>query len=221
MGSAGSCAPRNVGAEVPQTAPANLVVAWCRSRKPSADQTSGSGVAHYSCRRPQVVAGDNLGALTGQLGCRESAKGVDAGQIRWKQPASSPPVIRPPIPGPNRLPETIATFIAVVFVCLVLGRMPRLRVDRQSSVPSECHEARRLGELRIGVPEGLVHLDVTRKQGRLEQRLTPLGVNVQWRECFSASAPLQALDRAEIDFYGGGGTPSVFAQATDPWNKRI
>jgi hypothetical protein len=24
-------------------------------------------VAHFSCRRPQVVAGDNLGALTGQL----------------------------------------------------------------------------------------------------------------------------------------------------------
>jgi hypothetical protein len=38
-------------------------------------------MAHFSCRRPQVVAGDNLGALTGQLGCRESAKGVDAGQI--------------------------------------------------------------------------------------------------------------------------------------------
>ena len=37
-------------------------------------------MAHFSCRRPQVVAGDNLGALTGQLGCRESAKGVDAGQ---------------------------------------------------------------------------------------------------------------------------------------------
>jgi hypothetical protein len=38
-------------------------------------------MAHFSCRRPQVVAGDNLGALTGQLGCRESAKGVDAGQF--------------------------------------------------------------------------------------------------------------------------------------------
>ena len=46
---------------------------------PSADRASGSGVAHFSCRRPQVVAGDNLGALTGQLGCRETAKGVDAG----------------------------------------------------------------------------------------------------------------------------------------------
>jgi hypothetical protein len=42
-------------------------------------------VAHFSCRRPQVVAGDNLGALTGQLGCRESAKGVDAGQIDLDQ----------------------------------------------------------------------------------------------------------------------------------------
>ena len=37
-------------------------------------------MAHFSCRRPQVVAGNNLGALTGQLGCRETAKGVDAGQ---------------------------------------------------------------------------------------------------------------------------------------------
>ena len=89
VGSAGSCAPRNVGAEVPQTAPANLVVAWCRSRKLSADRASGSGVAHFSCRRPQVVAGDNLGALTGQLDCRESAKGVDPGQVRSRPCASS------------------------------------------------------------------------------------------------------------------------------------
>ncbi len=42
-------------------------------------------MAHLSCRRPQVVAGDNLGALTGQLGCRESAKGVDAGQLVREQ----------------------------------------------------------------------------------------------------------------------------------------
>jgi hypothetical protein len=38
-------------------------------------------VAHFSCRRPQVVAGDNLGALTGKLGCRQPAKGVDAGHM--------------------------------------------------------------------------------------------------------------------------------------------
>ncbi len=64
----------------PSSPPANVVVAWCRSRKPSADRASGSEVGHFSCRRPQVVAGNNLGTLTGQLGCRESAKGVDAGQ---------------------------------------------------------------------------------------------------------------------------------------------
>ena len=43
----------------------------------------------FSCRRPQVVAGDNLGALrplTGQLGCRETAKGVDAGQCTFLVP---------------------------------------------------------------------------------------------------------------------------------------
>jgi hypothetical protein len=64
-----------IGAEVPRGAPANLVVAWCRSRKPSADRASDSGVAHFSCRHPQVVAGDNLGALTAKLGCCESARG--------------------------------------------------------------------------------------------------------------------------------------------------
>jgi hypothetical protein len=50
-------------------------------------------VAQFSCRRPQVVAGDNLGALTGQLGCRESAKGVDAGQRRYDR---YPKELQPP-----------------------------------------------------------------------------------------------------------------------------
>ncbi|MCP9861099.1 MULTISPECIES: hypothetical protein [unclassified Cyanobium] len=39
-------------------------------------------MAQFSCRRPQVVAGDNLGAIklpTGQLGSRETAKRVGAG----------------------------------------------------------------------------------------------------------------------------------------------
>jgi len=34
---------------------------------PSADHTSASEVAQFSCRRPQVVASDNLGDFTGQL----------------------------------------------------------------------------------------------------------------------------------------------------------
>jgi hypothetical protein len=56
MGSAGTCAPREVGAEVPQTAPANLVVVWCLSRKASSDLATSSGVVNLSCRRPQVVS---------------------------------------------------------------------------------------------------------------------------------------------------------------------
>jgi len=81
--------------------------------------------------------------------------------------------------------------------------------------PSEPAEARRLGQLRIGVPEGLVHLEALRVQRRLEQRLASLGVSVIWRDYISASALLQALNGGEIDFCGGGGTPSVFAQAAD------
>jgi len=60
--------------------PPNLIIAWCRSRHASADQATSSAMAQFSCRRPQVDAGNNLRALTGQLGCRETAKGFDAGQ---------------------------------------------------------------------------------------------------------------------------------------------
>jgi sulfonate transport system substrate-binding protein len=67
----------------------------------------------------------------------------------------------------------------------------------------------------------MVHLEATPKQGRLEQRLAPLGVNVQGKDYFSASALLQALDRGEIDYCGGGGTPSEFAQAADLLFTRI
>jgi hypothetical protein len=53
----------------PSSPPAKVVVAWCRSRKPSADQVSSSEAAHLSCRRRQP------GGLTGQLGCRDGQGG--------------------------------------------------------------------------------------------------------------------------------------------------
>ena len=78
-----------------------------------------------------------------------------------------------------------------------------------------------MGQQRIGVPEGLVHLEALRQQQRLEGRLAPLGVSVVWRDYISASALLQALNANEIDFGGGGGTPSVFAQAADRLFVRV
>jgi sulfonate transport system substrate-binding protein len=112
----------------------------------------------------------------------------------------------------------VALFLAFVLLCLVLDRLYSLgrRVPR-SPVPalSAAGEARSLGQLRIGVPEGLVHLQALRVQERLERQLEPLGVKVVWRYFLSASALLHALNAGEIDFCGGGGTPSIFAQAAD------
>jgi sulfonate transport system substrate-binding protein len=118
-------------------------------------------------------------------------------------------------PASSRTLETVGLFLLFVFLCLMLDRFRLFNRSFGGSVPSVAGEARRLGQLRIGVPEGLVHLEALRQQQRLEQRLAPLGVSVVWRDYISASALLQALNANEIDFGGGGGTPSVFAQAAD------
>lgn len=119
------------------------------------------------------------------------------------------------LPAGRRSLETVALFLLFVLSCLAIDRF--LLVARRPSgpAPSEQKEARRLGQLRIGVPEGLVHLEALRRQQRLERRLASMGVSVVWRDYISASALLQALNAGEIDFCGGGGTPSVFAQAAD------
>ncbi|MEB3318015.1 MAG: ABC transporter substrate-binding protein [Cyanobacteriota bacterium] len=118
-------------------------------------------------------------------------------------------------PAANRTLETIGLFVLFVVLCLMLDRLRWLDRPVSGPVPSESAEAKRLGELRIGVPEGLVPLEALRRQRRLEQRLAPLGLSVVWRDYISASALLQALHANDIDFGGGGGTPSVFAQASD------
>ncbi len=118
-------------------------------------------------------------------------------------------------PSSNRTLETMALFALFVGVCLMVDRFRLLERRTPGARPSETTEARRLGQLRIGVPEGLVHLEALRRQQRLEHRLAPLGVSVVWQDFLSASALLQALHANEIDFGGGGGTPSVFAQAAE------
>lgn len=122
------------------------------------------------------------------------------------------------LPSGGRSWETVALFLSFVLACLVLDRLYSLgrKVPRASApVLSAAWEARSLGQLRIGVPEGLVHLQALRLQERLERQLEPLGVKVIWRNFISASALLHALNAGEIDFCGGGGTPSIFAQAAD------
>jgi sulfonate transport system substrate-binding protein len=120
--------------------------------------------------------------------------------------------------GGRRSWETVGLFLSFVLVCLLVDRLSSLgrQVPRGSlPVASAAGEARSLGQLRIGVPEGLVHLQALRLQERLEHQLAPLGVTVVWRNFISASALLHALNAGEIDFCGGGGTPSIFAQAAD------
>jgi sulfonate transport system substrate-binding protein len=118
-------------------------------------------------------------------------------------------------PAGNRTLETVGLFALFVVVCLMIDRLRPFPRRSRGSLPSEPREARQLGQLRIGVPEGLVHLEALRQQHRLERRLGPLGVRVEWRDYISASALLQALNDGQIDFCGGGGTPSIFAQAAD------
>jgi len=122
------------------------------------------------------------------------------------------------LPMGRRSWETVALFVGFVLVCLVFDRLSLLgRKVPPNPVPalSPAAEARSLGQLRIGVPEGLVHLQALRLQERLERQFEPLGVTVVWRHFISASALLHALNAGEIDFCGGGGTPSIFAQAAD------
>lgn len=125
------------------------------------------------------------------------------------------------LPGGSLTLETVLLFIGFVAICLLLDRLVSLRQAKLAPLELEGKQARRLGQLRIGIPEGLVHLEAMRQQQRLEQRLEPLGVTVVWRDYLSASSLLQALNRGEIDFCGGGGTPSVFAQAADLMFVRV
>ena len=69
--------------------------------------------------------------------------------------------------------------------------------------------------LKMAHQKGMALLNILKAQGSLEKRLQPLGVSVQWTE-FSSTAPLlEEMGVGSVVFGGGGGTGSVFAQASD------
>ena len=71
------------------------------SDSPVAERGSAGRVDQFSCRRGEVVAHDNpmpITALTGQLGCRQTAKGLDAGH----HPAALDPLGVEPGHGPRQ-----------------------------------------------------------------------------------------------------------------------
>jgi sulfonate transport system substrate-binding protein len=121
---------------------------------------------------------------------------------------------------PSRLPETVLLFVVFLAGCVVVDRLLARRSGRDGRQGLEA-QARRLRTLSIGVPEGMVHLEVLRDRHLLEQRLAPLGVALQWRSFVAASAMLEALSNGEIDFCGGGGTASLFSQAADHLFVRV
>jgi aliphatic sulfonates family ABC transporter substrate-binding protein len=68
------------------------------------------------------------------------------------------------------------------------------------------------GRIRIGYQKNGALL-ILKQQRRLEARLAPLGVTVEWFE-FSAGPPmLEALNADGIDFAATGDMPPIFAQA--------
>lgn len=102
----------------------------------------------------------------------------------------------------------------------LLDRWRSRRADRPGSA-SLAQEARVKRRLRIGYPEGMTLLETLRQQGYLETRLGSLGMLIQWTPYPSASSLLAALSDGRIDFCGGGGTPSVFAQAAGQLFMRV
>ncbi|MEH2082892.1 MAG: hypothetical protein V7K89_23810 [Nostoc sp.] len=80
---------------------------------------------------------------------------------------------------------------------------------------TEKPQTSKLTVLKMGHQKGMALLNIIKAQGSLEKRLQPQGISVTWNE-FSSTAPLlEGMGVDAIVFGGGGGTGSVFAQASD------
>ncbi|KEF42579.1 MAG: hypothetical protein ER33_04770 [Cyanobium sp. CACIAM 14] len=109
--------------------------------------------------------------------------------------------------------------LGLAFLVILNGVMSR-RSNRQP-VTSLAREASRLRRLCIGYPEGMTIFEELRQQSLLEDRLVPLGMTISWKTYPSASSLLYDLSRRAIDFCGGGGTASIFAQAAEQLFVRV
>jgi len=100
---------------------------------------------------------------------------------------------------------------ALVFLNL-LKEISGHQADRSANA-SLAKESKKLKQLKIGYPEGMIFMEELRRLKLLESRLSPLGVDIIWSSFPSASTLLSALSKGDIDFCGGGGTASIFSQA--------
>jgi len=102
----------------------------------------------------------------------------------------------------------------------IVDRYRSRRAERPGS-GSLAQEVRSMRRLRIGYPAGMTILETLREQEYIETRLGSLGMEICWIPYPSASSLLAALSDGKIDFCGGGGTPSVFAQAAGQTFVRV
>lgn len=145
-------------------------------------------------------------------------------------PGRGIPATQPPSVGLQRKafpPGTLSGLLELTLglagglsLLAVLDRYRSRRADQPGSA-SLAQECRSLGRLRIGFPAGMTILETLRDQAYLETRLGSLGMEIRWMAYPSASSLLAALSDGQIDFCGGGGTPSVFAQAAGQTFVRV
>lgn len=150
------------------------------------------------------------------------ASGAAAGQESPARVAPSQSLARTAFP-----PGTLAGLLELglglaggLTLLVALDRCRSRRAERPGSA-SLAQEVRSMRRLRIGFPAGMTILETLRDQAYLETRLGSLGMEIRWVPYPSASSLLAALSDGRIDFCGGGGTPSVFAQAAGQTFVRV
>jgi sulfonate transport system substrate-binding protein len=154
-------------------------------------------------------ATDQRGWTTNTLSAEVSSPSLQ--QINRKQPGTDRRLAYPPGTTEDNLRYLAVIAGALIFLYLfkeVSGR----QADRAANA-SLAKESKKLKQLKIGYPEGMTFMEELRRLKLLETRLSPLGVDIIWTSFPSASTLLSALSKGEIDFCGGGGTASIFAQA--------
>lgn len=94
-------------------------------------------------------------------------------------------------------------FLSAAVAAIAAASFPRPSAFAQSAAPSE---------IRIGYQKNGPLL-IARQQGRIEERLKPLGIAVKWVEFQFGPPLLEALNVGSIDYGATGDAPPIFAQA--------
>ncbi|KAF3889602.1 MULTISPECIES: aliphatic sulfonate ABC transporter substrate-binding protein [Nostocales] len=106
-------------------------------------------------------------------------------------------------------------FVLGITLSITIASCSQTNSTNSANALKQNPENTHLKVLKMGHQKGMALLNILKAQRNLEKRLQPLGVSVQWSE-FSSTAPLlEAMSVGSIVFGGGGGTGSVFAQASD------